>query len=145
MKFKADEAKEFSPLSLLAPGSYNFVVLSAEEKVSKSGNEMIALLIKVTGKDKEENLVRDWLLPAYPRKICAFCEAVGLDFLNEDGNITEDDCMSATGRLKLDIETGTPKGDGTLWADKNCVKSYIKASAKAPPEDADIVDCDIPF
>ena len=53
--------------------------------------------------------------------------------------------MSATGRLKLDIETGTPKGDGTLWADKNCVKSYIKASAKAPPEDADIVDCDIPF
>ena len=48
-------------------------------------------------------------------------------------------------RIKLDIETGTPKGDGTLWADKNCVKSYIKASAKAPLEEADIVDCDIPF
>ena len=99
---------------LLADGTYPFEVKTASDQYSKTGNEMIKVMLLVNG----ETIVFDYLIEAMKFKLKHFCEAVGLDY---SGNLEASDCEGKCGRVKIVI-----KEDG--FGKKNEVKDYIPAS-----------------
>jgi len=63
----------------LKPGNYPFTVQSAEEKKSKSGNDMIEIKLFVISPNGKEWKVMDWLLPSGPMawRLRHFCKSIG--------------------------------------------------------------------
>ena len=131
----ADEMQQAKPL-LLTPGVYDFEVVSAEEKMSKAGNEMIALRLKVWDKDGKEHYIYDYLLEALAYKLKHFAECTGLLPAIESGSLSADDCEGKCGSVLIKID----KGDAT-YAEKNSVKDYV-----VQPKNSDTFEQDdLPF
>jgi hypothetical protein len=105
--------------NLLPKGTYDFEVFRAEDKISKSGNEMIALGLKVFADDGKTPFVNDFLLERMAFKLLHFCEVTGLTEKYESGNLTASDCVGCSGRVQIDIEPA--KG---AYAAKNSVRDY---------------------
>jgi cobalamin biosynthesis protein CbiG len=134
MKFQPKTAEEIAREDLLPKGEYDFEVVTAEEKTSKTGNEMIALNIRVFSGTTGANFVRDFLLEKIAYKLRHFCEATGLLPKYENGTLTADDCEGKVGRLKLVVKedkTGT-------YPPQNSVADYIVPKAGEPEEEDDI-------
>lgn len=119
MQFKSKTDAEIEMANLLPAGTYDFQVVSAEDTVSKKGNDMIALELIVFGDRGEKFEIKDWLLEAMAYKLKHFCYAVGLGDKYEDGSLTAYDCERRTGRVQLDVEPAT----GKFFA-KNTVADY---------------------
>jgi hypothetical protein len=102
MKFNPndyDPTKDFNPI---ASGDYNFKVVSAEEKVSKtSGNDMIEMKLEICPPGRKPVQIKDWIVFTKDsvNKIKAFCDATGLNFAS--GNIDKDDCLGLCGKAKF--------------------------------------------
>jgi len=62
MKFTPRTQKELDVMSLLSPGTYVFEVSKAEETVSKNGNPMIALDLKIFDDSGNVRKIKDWLV-----------------------------------------------------------------------------------
>jgi hypothetical protein len=114
--------------SLLEPGVYPFEVMTAEDKVSKTGNEMIELKLNVFS-DNQEAHVFDYLLEKMAFKLRHFAEATGLISDYEVGSLDALACMGKVAYVKIGID----KGNGS-FPPKNVVLDYVKAEvAGAPP------------
>jgi len=140
------EIQEENPFSPWPPGVYDFEVTESEERTSKSGNDMIALTLKVYNKDGDSRTVFDYLLPSILYKLKHAAEACGNADKYERGELTSVDFYSKTGRLKLRID---PAQNG--YAAKNAVQDYVVDSRSdtrpAVPQRAtkdDLAD-EIPF
>lgn len=123
---------------LFPKGEYDFDVVGAEDTVSKAGNSMIKLTLKVYATDGGITQVFDYLLEALEYKIKHFCDTTGLTAEYQSGTLTSDMCLNRCGRCKLDIDHDkTGKYD-----DKNVVKDYAGQAIDA----ADIAASDdVPF
>ena len=126
---------------LLPDGIYPFECLRASEGVSKSGNPMITVELRIYC-DSGEVILRDYLLSAYLRKILNFCKVTGLIAKYNAGALSADDCAGKTGFVKIGKEDGREMTDKKTGASynppryfdpKNTVKDYaVNAEGAAP-------------
>lgn len=115
-------------------GEYDFEVIEAAEKQSKSGNDMIELQVTVFNAEGKQKTIKDWLLgtPSTIYKLRHFAYGSGLEQEYEAGTLEASDCIRRTGKVTLRIEKD-PNGQ---YADKNVIQDYVipenkQASAKA--------------
>lgn len=163
MEFKPETDREIEEQMCLAEGNYDCEVFDAIEKVSKNGNPMIELQLRVFADDGSTRLLRDWLLASpslAKRKLSRFCRSVGLDAEYESGHVTAEDCIGRSGRCVIKREHSDtyglqPKVDTYEPADGPLKPSPRRGDAddsrplKTPQEAAqaaqELDDNDIPF
>lgn len=126
MKFQPKSEEDLKRESLLAPGTYDFEILEAKEAVSKKGNDMIALKLRVFSNDQGERTVRDWLMPSMGFKLKHFSDTTGLSASYDAGTLSAEDCQGRTGKVILAIE------DSEQYGPQNKVKDYEKTKATEP-------------
>jgi hypothetical protein len=121
MRFEPKTEKEIAEANLWPAGEYGFEIIEAVEKISKSGNDMIKLKLKVINNNNAFIFVDDYLLEnmAYKLRHCA--EACGLLESYEKGELSANDMKDKTGTLKLKIS----KDKTGQYADKNDVQDYV--------------------
>lgn len=121
---------ELAAERLLPKGEYDFDIIKAENKTSKtSGAPMIVLTVGVyPGDSDRQQWVTDNLVFVEKAmfKVSQFAKAVGLEAAYRAGNIDAQDCVGRAGRCKVDIE---PEGE---YPAKNKITSYV--IPKATPE-----------
>jgi hypothetical protein len=131
----------------------DFEVIEAEEKLSKVGNEMMTLKLKVWRPDGSTTLLFEYLLSDADWKLRAFAVGAGVLDKYEAGVFKPDDIIGAAGKLKVGID---PAKNG--YPARNKVLGYEKpaqstARARVAPElaqrqrmaAAEIDNSDIPF
>lgn len=117
MKITPKSQEEIDLEGLLEKGVYDFEVIKSEDKVSKKGNEMIHVRLKVFHNNGFQ-FVDDYLMEAMSYKLRHFCETTNLLDKYESGELTADDCAGSSGKVKIDIE---PSGE---FPAKNVAKDY---------------------
>ena len=125
-----DEEKLSRFRSPLSEGPANFEVSSAQEKVSKSGNAMMELKLRVWDINGVEGIIYDYLVDieqmAY--KIKHFWESVEFMSVYESGNFSSDDCIGKAGKCELKWK----KSKNTQYPDRMVIADYIKPSNGKP-------------
>ena len=144
MNFNPKTEQEIQSMGLIEEGSYPFEVIESQDRLSKSGNEMIELKLKIWDSLGRERQCFDYLLEAMAFKLRHFCEAVGLLDKYEAGNLQAGDCIGRSGTLELTIQAGKQKPEGGYYPDKNSVKDYIKKESSTTTDDTMLND-EVPF
>lgn len=124
MKITPRTEEYFKSRNLMDPGVYNFIVLKAEEKKSKtSGDEMIELVLKVIDMNGREHKVFDYLMDKEPMdyKIRHIYECADLLSKYESGDISASDLINVKGKVKVTIR----KDKTGHYGDKNTVLDYF--------------------
>lgn len=124
MRFTPKSEAEVVSDTLFPAGIYPFEVISAADKISKAGNEMIELKIMVYGNDGDTTKVFDYLMEKVAYKLRHFAETVGLLSKYELGVLEAADCEGRTGYCKLVIDNKDP-----AYLPKNSVKDYGRKEA----------------
>lgn len=126
-------------------GTYDFEVSEAVEKTSKTGNEMVELVVKVYDNEGKYRKIYDYLVStdgaAY--KVRHFAGATGLMKDYEAGLLNARDMIGKTGRCEVVIKKAQ---DG--YPAKNSISDYIapEDGAVAPSsKTAELIDDEIPF
>jgi len=120
-KEEADKQSKKS-YTLLSEGDYDFVVISATNKISKSGKDMIELVLGLyDGKENPVARIYDYLLEDFQWKIRHFCESVGLAKNYENGILDINYLVDLTGKAHIKIE----KDKNGIYRDRNAVSDYI--------------------
>lgn len=159
---------DFIPLSeedlnrteLVEDGVYDFEVIKSTRKVSRGGNPMAELNLKVWGKDGKEYFMFDYLVFSSVnlniRKVKHFCDAVGLQNEYKIGQLPEE-LIGFSGKAHIIFKEGDlipedklkGKPVGSKYPDKNIVEDYIaheiKPSTLQPIKENSIINDDIPF
>jgi hypothetical protein len=157
--FPSMSEEEIQALNMVEDGIYDFQVVKATQKVSKSGNQMIELQLVIWDKDGKEHIVFDYLVSIVSMvyKIKHFCDTVGLDDEYKAGNFDVMQCEGKRGKAHIIVQAGQPNPNGGMYADKNAVRDYVlddKGSVKVdlsgkkspePKDENSLVDDDIPF
>jgi len=129
MNYTPKTENELQELDLLAAGNYPFRVTTAEDAVSKKGNDMIKMKLHVMDpQTNRQTFVFDYLMEAMAHKLRHFCEAVDMLDKYESGTLTPKDCEGQEGELELIVE---PAGE---WPAKNAVKDYNIFTEDKPAE-----------
>ena len=141
---------EIKALNLIDPGVYDFEVIKAEQRTSKSGNPMIELVLKVRDMNDRERQITDYLvnMKSMMFKIKHFADSVGLQDKYAQGTFSERDCVGRSGKVEITIQKGQPNPNGGMYADKSAVKDYImtdKGAVKYDASTGEMKDDDIPF
>jgi hypothetical protein len=120
MRFEPKTEQDIERQHLLPDGDYDFEVVGAIEKPSKSsGNEMIQLKLKVFTNAIDVTIF-DYLLESMAFKLRHFAEATGLLVSYNKGILTAFDCQGRTGYLRLTTQEGQ-----NGYKAKNVVDDYI--------------------
>lgn len=111
---------------LLPEGQYEAVVKSAKEKVSKSGNPMIELILSCYSSTGAKYDVFDYLLSTddWAWKVRHFCESAGIDW--RGGDLDDFECVEKNVRVNLGIK----RQPG--YADKNNISDYLPRAGSGP-------------
>lgn len=138
----------FTPLTdqelnkLFEPGIYEYEVIKAEEKISKKGNPMLHIVIRVFDTIGRSQLINDYLITGIESarwKIYDFCHSCGLGEIYQAGEISSEMCRGKSGKVKIKIDKDT----SGQYPDKNVVADYItKIDTVDAPKD---LNDDIPF
>lgn len=133
MRFTPKTEQQIEEENLLPAGTYDFECVEAEEAVSKKGNEMIKVKLRVYRDDGSFIVLTDYLLEAFAKKLLHFCKAGGLMGVYEDGHLTTHHCKGVIGKAVLDIQPAEGK-----YAAKNIVEDYTEAgpAARKPTPEA---------
>lgn len=136
---KNNDAKE--GYQVFPEGEYDFVVKRATKKMSKSGNEMLEVILTCSNEENKTD-VFDWLLEAMKHKLKHFCETTGFIKEYENGEIDEDFIVGAKGKVNLIVE------DSEAYGTRNKVKDYVVNGTKieiVSGSSDDFISDDIPF
>jgi hypothetical protein len=128
MRFNPVSEEEAQKANLFPKGDYDAVVESSIEKVSKTNNEMIELVLLVYGPEGKERRLKDWLVATDggQAKIQRFCKSADLWDEYQAGELTAYLCDGANVRVKLGTEPGK---DG--YPPKNKVADYLPRKTAA--------------
>jgi len=147
MRVQPKTEEEIQTANLLPDGKYGFVISDAKETISKAGNEMIVLTVRVYKDDGGFILVTDYLMESMAFKLRHACEATGLLGDYDAGELNADNFVGKEGFLK--IKTQPAKGE---YGPKNVIADYIVGEGFKPPKDnlsksldGDELEDDIPF
>lgn len=127
MKIQPQTEDQLAKAMLLPAGEYDFEVVTAEDRISKSGNEMIEVGLLVFAGDAKRT-VKDYLMEKMAYKLRHYCYAVGLGKEYESGELTAALCVGRTGRVKLKVE----EQDG--FRPKNAVADYVVGATTDVPQ-----------
>lgn len=122
MRFQPKTEKQIAEENLRPAGIYSFEIADAKDKVSKTGNDMIELGIRLF--DNEGNpcgYITDYLLEKLAYKLRHASVACGLLDKYELGTLTADNFTGKMGELKLIIQ----KDKSGQYPDKNSVADYV--------------------
>lgn len=144
------QAKELK-FGLWPEGVYQFTVLEAYETTSKSGNQMIKVVLEFFNGYKSRKIT-DYLLldPKSPMryKLRHFCDTLGLSDVYEKGEVDTEQFIDKSGNAQL----GVQESKDPQYNDKNVVSDYVKVenvSGHALTANAKVVnkieDDNIPF
>ncbi|SRR5260221_7320230 len=154
---------EFTPLSeediakvqsgdLLPDGTYEFEVVSCYNKVSRNGNPMLEVELKVFDEKQCSRIVKDYLLTSSLMifKLKHFCDSIGLSDQYLKGQLDFSKTLNRCGKVIIMTQKGNQKADGTYYLDRNAVKDYIKADAEqlkivSEVKDEKLFNDEIPF
>lgn len=122
---------------LLEPGVYRAVVSAARETVSKNGNEMLELVLRIYDQNGDSVMVFDNLVntPKALWKIRRFCDSAGLKY--DAGELTPHQVIDCNVGIKTEID----KQPG--YAEKTKVIDYLPATGQ--PTKVGFPEDDIPF
>jgi hypothetical protein len=129
MRFTPKTEQEIQQALLLPDGEYDFEVISALDKQSKSGNDMIELKLRVFH-EQSERFITDYLMEAMAFKLRHFCGAAGLMDEYESGALAAGMCVGKAGRVKLIIQ----KDKTGAYPDKNSVRDYVTEDLVSKPK-----------
>lgn len=96
--------KEAAAHGPFKPGIYDFDFIEAVDDISKAGNDMISVKIKVYDEQGATRTIRDWLLEAMAHKLKHACETCGLGREYENGEIEAADFLNRSGKVKIGIK-----------------------------------------
>jgi len=130
MRFTPKTQEEIDFENLLPKGEYDFEVVKAEDAVSKKGNEMIKVNLKVFHGEGFQ-FVTDYLMEAMAYKLRHFFETIGMIDAYNAGSVQAADLVGACGKVHIDIEPASGE-----YAAKNTVKDYGSKAAKKAEKDA---------
>lgn len=120
MQFAPKTAQDLASENLIPNGTEcDFEVMTAENKVSKSGNEMIAVKLRVWHGDSERH-VYDYLMASMGFKLLHFCEATGLTNRYAEGALDATHCHGKAGRAVVKVEPASGN-----YGPKNVIKDYL--------------------
>jgi hypothetical protein len=119
MKFAPRTAEELALDGLFPAGKYPFEVIKSEDSVSKSGNEMVKLTLKVYGEGNRVTTIYEYLLASNQQRLNQFCVFTGLKAKYEAGELEAGDCEGRQGWVCIEIQKAK---DG--WGPKNVVNYY---------------------
>lgn len=127
MKFQPKSEADIKTAALLPPGEYDAEIGTAEDTVSKSGNEMIKLDLTVFDTNGGKRFIYDYLLESMAYKLRHAAEACGLLAKYEQGLLTADDFIGKGCRVKIGIDdkVAANKKNGTDYPPSNMIKDYI--------------------
>jgi hypothetical protein len=143
VKFQPKTDREIAEAGLLPVGEYDYEVAAATEKVSRAGNQMIELELRIFV-GESVRMITDYLLDAMAGKLKHFCESHGMGDRYEKGTLAAKDCVDKSGRAKVGIK----KDKSGAYPDKNTILDYIvkpQDAAAPPPPAPPIDDDDVPF
>ena len=149
MQFTPRSEKELSEENLFPAGTYPFEIVAAEDKVSKKGNEMIELKLRVFHGERTQ-FVNDYLLESIGYKLRHAAVTLGLEAKYDSGQIAARDFAGKEGWAKIKI---TSDKTGT-YPDKNEVGDYVtepksvatsSVPTKSKPDTEEEAADDIPF
>ncbi len=106
-------------------GTYEAEIVKVEDKVSKAGNEMQAVTLKVFDDNNRSQLITEYITAAAVFKLKQLAVALGRSQEFEAGTFQADDHVGAGLRVSLIIETTDQYGD------QNRIKKML-APAKSP-------------
>jgi hypothetical protein len=124
MKVTPKTEEELNRVLLLPEGEYDFEVLTAIEKQSSRGNEMIELKLAVYSEGERAATIFDYLLDSMEFKLRHFCDTVAILDDYNSGNLRSDILPGLHGKVKLKIE----KDVSGKYKEKNTVVDYVKRS-----------------
>lgn len=127
MKFNPKSADEIAEDGLLPDGDYDFTVQSADEAVSKAGNEMIKVALKVFDGTGGGQIVYDYLVSSDGglRKIRGFAVACGILADYEAGRFEATGIVGQSGRVKI------KRDNNPGYEPKNAVAYYLDPTKQA--------------
>lgn len=111
----------------LPAGTYPFSVIKAERGVSKKGNDMIKLNLRLYGAERDA-FCTDYLLETMPFKLGQFCTLTGLEDRYNAGELEAEDCMGREGYV-------TVKRTKDDYGVKNEVKDYVPEPRERPDKE----------
>lgn len=119
--------KEIYEANLLPNGWYPFTINDATEKVSKKGNEMIEVNVRVYG-EKGFSFVRDFLMDTEfgAFKLRHISDTCGILDQYESGGINADDLTGKEGFCKISIK----KDKTGQYPDQNQIQDYAREVPK---------------
>lgn len=130
MNFVAKSEEELKAELVMPEGEYDFEVIEAADAVSKKGNDMIVVKLKVFAPDGGFRLVTDYLMAKMAFKLRHFCETTGMMDRYEAGGLMARHCEGRSGRVLLQVEPERKSDDGAkTYPPKNSVGDYAKAPA----------------
>lgn len=137
MRVTPKTEKEIEEMNVWPKGTYDFEIVESTEAVSKkTGNDMIRLKLRVFNAEGGYKFVDDYLLDAIPHKLRHLSDLCGILDKYEAGGVSAIDLVGKTGSLKMVIQKGNPKEDGSgeKYPDKNSVQDYVvqKSGESAP-------------
>jgi hypothetical protein len=142
----SDEEARKAENNVFDEGTYPFLVIDCEHRMSKRGNNMLAVNLEVKT-DEGRRRVRDWVMldGQMAWQLRKFMHGIGMSEQYDAGRLDPSECIGQTGTAEFYIEHDEQYGD------KNRVGKYLPGGGKAkvqpkPEQDPDdIPDDDIPF
>lgn len=145
MQYQPKTEKQIREELLLPNGIYDFEVFEAADKVSKGGNDMIYLKLKVYTPEGNFRFVDDYLLEAMAFKLRHAAVACGLGDQYATGTLLASHFVGKSGQVKLRIDVNK---DGK-YQDKNAIADYVvPKEGELGPAEMEIgkpIDDQIPF
>jgi hypothetical protein len=149
MRFAPKTEAEIAAASLLPAGVYDFEVVSGSDEVSKAGNDMIKLGLRVYDHQGTPNgILFDYLMEKVAYKLRHASAACGLLDAYETGVLEGSDFVGKSGKVKLRIQKDEQYGDKNQVADYVVDKDTRPVSSGAVRKPATVaadLDDDIPF
>ena len=126
MKFNPIREQANVEQELWENGQYEFEIIDATEKVSRSGNEMIELRVRISRPDGASRTISDYLLAKQIGKLRNASAACGLLDKYQTGELSDENFVGKRGRLKLAVEKSN-----NGYPDHNVVAYYLKSTLQA--------------
>lgn len=122
MNFAPKTEKQLTEENLIKPGIYAFDVISAAQKSSRAGNDMIEIELRIFLEDGSSRKLKDYLLAALGFKLYHFCTLNGLSTQYTEGTVTAEDCIGRAGYVKISIRADK----SGAYPDQNSVSDYVR-------------------
>lgn len=130
MKFQPQSDEEIKRAMCAPPGTYDFEVVSAEDKISSKGNPMMVVTIKVFVGGGERT-IKDYLMEKMAFKLKHFAHAIGMAKAYDDGGLDPNTLSGCAGKVIIEVQ----EQDG--YGPKNVVDDYVVPGKElAPPKAA---------